>query len=651
MHGLSRIFGRWLPPSASGERAPSMINRRLLVAATAVAASAFALYHATLLPGVDFGDTGFFQTMAGELTITPRTGYPLYLAIGNLFLWLTRLEPARAMNLASAVEGALACGVIALAAAELSESALAGAAAALLFGASYTFWSQAIIAEVYALHILFVALTLLLLLRWQARPSTGRLALFFAAYALGFGNHLSMVLLLPGYAIFLLAAAPGGWRSMLRPRIVALALTIAAAGALQYVWNLRGLWQWPNDPPGLVAALQTFWFDVTKSDWRDTLVMHVPGSMLRQRVAMYRFDLVQQFGWAIALAPLGVARLLVVEWRRGLLMLTLYLANVIFAFTYSVGDTHVFYLPSHLIVALLMAPGLVAAGRVATDPRLRRSATAAVCAAAIAYAAARAYRDYPALDRSHDHRPAEALERIAAGLDDQHAILLADLNWQLIDGFAYFAKVTRPDIAYAWMSDVLLYAPALVRDNLAMGRDVVVNSRARETLARAYGPLMPTVVDPRAEVFTISDLAREIAPGTRYVLCVLKSGTEFAIDRDDLASAVRTLAGAAAIVPQGDYVAMAGVAGQLPTLVVGSITPFRDTVWIDGVQVDVRMESWLDFDTIRRMGFGQVVAARRHTLIVERGVSFAAFDGDGRPLRSGYAANPFAPQPRYLVRP
>ena len=48
------------------------------------------------------------------------------------------------------------------------------------------------------------------------------------------------------------------------------------------------------------------------------------------------------------------------------------------------------------------------------------------------------------------------------------------------------------------------------------------------------------------------------------------------------------------------------------------------------------MESWLAADTIRRMGFGHVVAARHHTLIVERGVSFVAFDGSGRPLRSGY---------------
>jgi len=61
------------------------------------------------------------------------------------------------------------------------------------------------------------------------------------------------------------------------------------------------------------------------------------------------------------------------------------------------------------------------------------------------------------------------------------------------------------------------------------------------------------------------------------------------------------------------------------------------------------MESWLASDTIRRMGFGHVVAAHRHTLIVERGVSFAAFDERGRAVRTAYASNIFAPQARYVV--
>ena len=61
------------------------------------------------------------------------------------------------------------------------------------------------------------------------------------------------------------------------------------------------------------------------------------------------------------------------------------------------------------------------------------------------------------------------------------------------------------------------------------------------------------------------------------------------------------------------------------------------------------MESWLAFDTIRRMGFGQVIAGRRHTLIVERGISFAAFDLHGQAIQTAYQANIFTPQRRWLV--
>jgi hypothetical protein len=83
--------------------------------------------------------------------------------------------------------------------------------------------------------------------------------------------------------------------------------------------------------------------------------------------------------------------------------------------------------------------------------------------------------------------------------------------------------------------------------------------------------------------------------------------------------------------------------------VIGSNRPFRRSVDLDGVAVEIRMESWLAADTIRRMGFGHVIAAHHHTLIVERGVSFAVFDASGRSVRTAYASNIFAPEPRYLI--
>ena len=70
---------------------------------------------------------------------------------------------------------------------------------------------------------------------------------------------------------------------------------------------------------------------------------------------------------------------------------------------------------------------------------------------------------------------------------------------------------------------------------------------------------------------------------------------------------------------------------------------------IEGVTVQLRMDSWLTVDTIRRMGFGHVIASRRHTMILERGVNIVTFDDHGRPLRSAYFAGMFAPEPRFIV--
>jgi len=131
---------------------------------------------------------------------------------------------------------------------------------------------------------------------------------------------------------------------------------------------------------------------------------------------------------------------------------------------------------------------------------------------------------------------------------------------------------------------------------------------------------------------------------------VLKPAGDLKLNADDLSRAVTALTGGHSTdLPQGDYAVVAGIVGQPATLTIAGDRPFRRELALQGVQVEVRMDSWLVSDTIRRMGFGHVVAAHRHTLIVERGVSFAAFDDHGRAVRTAYASNIYAPQARYLI--
>ena len=242
------------------------------------------------------------------------------------------------------------------------------------------------------------------------------------------------------------------------------------------------------------------------------------------------------------------------------------------------------------------------------------------------------------------------VDALTAGLDDRRDILLTDLNWRVGNGLSYVAKAERPEIAYARLPDVFRMRRPLSPTTRAIGRNVVATERARATLEAAYGPLLDITRDARVPVTGFADAIATVPPGTRYVLCVLKPSGELPVNASELSSALATLtSNHAAPLPAGDYLAVAGIAGQAPALIAVGDRPFRREFTLNGIQVEVRMDSWLVSDTIRRMGFGHVVAARQHTLIVERGISFAAFDDRGTALRTAYASNIYGPQARYLI--
>jgi hypothetical protein len=618
-------------------------RQRPLLMALVAGGLAFALYRSTMLPGLELGDSASFQTMAGADTITPRDGYPLYYAIAMPFAALIS-PPARAMNVVSVVEASAAVMLITVTAAAVSGSALAGAAVALLFAGSYTFWSQAVIAEVYGLHILLCSLSLFCLLRWGRQPDTPRLAVFFLVYAISFGNHLSMILLAPAAVVYLAARAAGGFRSLLAPRVTALAGGAALLGALQYVWNLTALWHDLQPPGSFSAALAAFWFDVTKADWRDTMILQVPPVMATERLQMYWFDLRQQFGLAVpALAILGAAVLLRRQRALAALLLVTYLVTTAFALGYNVGDAHVFFLPSNLALALLAAPALAWLDA-------RAGARGVVYVLALMLAAARIYADYPALDRSGDRRPEAAMRALTEAADERSALLITDLNWQLQNGLTYYGQHQHPEIAYVRLPEVLLYAPVLIRDNMSAGRRVLLTERARHIVGASYGPLVRIARDEAAGPRRLSDVVGGLAGGASYVLTVLRPSREFPLDRADLLRTVQYLTGGSSML-SGDeeYAVVAGSIGLPASLSRSSARPFRSQVRLDATDVTVRLDSWLTFDTIRRMGFGHVIAGRTHAQILERGINLVVLDRSGAVIAAEYRSGIFAPQPRFMV--
>jgi hypothetical protein len=441
--------------------------------------------------------------------------------------------------------------------------------------------------------------------------------------------------------VFLIQVHPRP-RELVAPSSILLAIVIAVAGALQYAPMFLYVWSSIDAPPASGDRIAAFWLDVTKADWREEMVLGVPASQLWARLQMWIWDARQQFGLAgLALALVGAIRVWSLSTTWAVLLWLAFGISTAFALTYNVGDTHVFLLPGHFLLALAVAAG-VGAWR---DPRLRHTLTIV----AVIYAAWRGWDTWPAVDRHTDRRAEAHLAHLAEGVNARSALLVAKMDWQLENVVLYSARYDRRDLAWARLDDVLLHFPFLVRDNLAESRDLVLTAEAARGVVAAYANAFPLVLD-QDPAPGLADVVSRIPPGTPYVLTLLQPAPSGrSIDQGDLAKGLAELAGRR--LPQrteASYEVWAGSHGEPPTLYRSSPHPFREDVLIGGEPFTIRMDSWLPEDTFRRGGFAHVLHGRRHALIAERGISLVWLQRDGSPA-SYYGAGLYTPEARYRI--
>jgi Protein O-mannosyl-transferase TMEM260-like len=631
----------------------------IVIAAAIVATIVFWAYTTTLLRGVDLGDTGGFQAAVLWPEVSARQAYPLYYGLAAPFVQAVSVaNPARGLNLFSAMFGAVTIGLLTYLCSLITGSLVAGVAAGLLLAFSYTFWSQAIIAEVYTLHLALVLVSCIALHAYAERPSRVRLAIFFGVYALAFGNHLSMILLFAPFALFLLQVTPDR-RALFAPATIAIAVLIAAAGALQYWPNFASTWHLGDGSVSWSDRFAAFWFDTTKTDWRESMVMGVRNDQLADRAGMWWFDARQQFGViGVIIAVFGAFRLWRISRPWTTLLLLAYAVNTLFAFTYNVGDTHVFYLPSHLFTAFLAGAALQSP--VTRTLKVRATGAGALAALVLLYAGWRAWDTWPAIDRHDDRRAASLVTRLALGVNPTSAVLVTELNWQLENALLYYTRWQRRDVPWVRLPDVQPHFPFLVRDNEAISRDMILDAYSARDVVAAFGPLFPLQRDP---ISASPDLVEEISAvpsGAPYVLCVLTPPREERLDPAVLRSVVQMLTngripaalqigGPPQVGNTAPYQFMAGLAGEAPVVARADHSPFRMNFRLLDDPLTIRMESWLPSDTFRRAGFGHVIRGREHVLTLERGVSLVWFDRNARPSNPVYAASLYAPGARYRL--
>ena len=187
-------------------------HKQELFAATISGLVSFGVYAWSAAPNVTLLDSGEFIVAAQHFGVPHPTGYPLWTLLSWLFQLLPLGNAAWEINLFSGVCGALA---VAMTAGILTNLLLwflgeelkgllrflppiVGIAFSLMLAFSVSMWSQSVIAEVYALHALLVAVYLALLYGWVRNPSHDKLMLSaFFTLALCFSNHHLTLTLAP----------------------------------------------------------------------------------------------------------------------------------------------------------------------------------------------------------------------------------------------------------------------------------------------------------------------------------------------------------------------------------------------------------------------------------------------------------------------
>jgi hypothetical protein len=216
----------------------------------------FLVYLATLYPGVGdrrgSGDSIEFQLVGRVLTIPHEPGYPQYVLLSHLWSLLPLpFSLASKINLLSATFSVGAGLFLWGSARLLSGSRIASVLATWFVLLTPSVWLLSTQAEVYSLHLLWVSAVLWAALHWFDTGQERFLVALFFFYALSFGNHLTMITLLPAL-IFLVMSKDS--KVILRWQNWCWGTLAIGVGLLQY-----GLLIWrSNRPhPALIPSFPT----------------------------------------------------------------------------------------------------------------------------------------------------------------------------------------------------------------------------------------------------------------------------------------------------------------------------------------------------------------------------------------------------------
>jgi hypothetical protein len=354
------------------------------------------------------------------------------------------------MNAFSALSMAAALGLVYLAVRQVGISRPVALVAAGLLAVSREVWTQAVVAEVYALNAFFIAATILSLAAWVLNRSFVAFVATMLVYGLSAAHHQTIVALMPALGVTVLTV---GRRQALTRRGILTIILGAALGAAFYAYI-----PWRLADPHLAytelprpASLSDIVMFITGGSFRSRLFAFSLTEILTARLSLYGVWLTNQ------ISPLGVV-LGVVGWgwlavhRRALAVILglAWLTTVMLPLSYDTPSINDMFIPSAILWIVALASGVdVCASWLRR--RLGRRGMILVGLAALATALPWIYAAYRYADRSSDMTEALSTQRLVAHLP-QGSVVVFDgsmpdgyRRYELA-GYLLFGESRRPDV-------------------------------------------------------------------------------------------------------------------------------------------------------------------------------------------------------------
>ena len=533
----------------------------------------FIIYLTTLAPTILQIDAGELTTVQALAGIAHPTGYPLFTMIGYLFSKIpSPFSVAFQLNILAAIWCSLGVGLFTYTSKFILDNPdkfqfakktqvkksqakqknqqkttkgnlvlpesikyAASIGGGLFLGLSKTFWFQSTSVEVYSMHIFLVSLIIFVLLKAFTSPETEKVfslknkwIILAIVLALGFSNHMTTLLILPGIAYFYFLKEKFNTASIRQIAIMLLIFFPLLIIIYSYL-PLRAL----HNPPvnwGNPIDFERIMRHISGKQYQVWLFSSAEAA--KKQLAYFINNLPTEYTFTLLISIAGIFVSFFRAKKLSLFLIITFISTVAYSINYDINDIDSYFLLAYIMLAYFSVFGIIKIYELITIKDYRIHLTIAVI---ILFFAGEVLINYKEVNQSNTYTFEDYTKALISSTDKNSIVfsylwdyfVSASYYYQYVDGFRkdvavvdkellrrswYFNQIEtdHPDVISGMKTDIDLFKNALV----PFERSEDYNANLLESLYRKMmTDLVATNIDKRSFYFPPEIAENELRNG------------------------------------------------------------------------------------------------------------------------------------------